>query len=104
MNCEAILMNKASILNSVILAVEAVLRASFPDTKSSNEVYNLLPASVQSDIITIASRYLRGGCSVPAAYAGTAAAMLCKSNAAFYHEQHWFCPILKRNDDAFRMI
>jgi len=32
MNAEAILMNKAGILNSVILAVEAVLRATYPNT------------------------------------------------------------------------
>ncbi|WP_048818152.1 hypothetical protein [Desulforamulus hydrothermalis] len=57
MNAEAILMNKAGILNSVILAVEAVLRATYPNTSSSNEIFNRLPTSVQTSITAIASRY-----------------------------------------------
>jgi hypothetical protein len=104
MNSEAILMNNAGILNGVILAVEAILRASYPNTKSSNEILQLLPEPIQLSITTIASRYRHGGCSVPAAYAGTAASMLCKSNPLFHHNYRWFCPILQRNDDAFRMI
>ena len=104
MNAEAILMNKAGILNSVILAVEAVLRATYPNTSSSNEIFNRLPTSVQTSITAIASRYRRGGCSSPSAYAGTAASMLCKRNPAFYHDYQWYCPILRRKDDGFKMI
>ncbi|MBU5334796.1 hypothetical protein [Anaerocolumna aminovalerica] len=53
-------MKKAGILNSVILVVDSILRVTFPDTKSSNEIYNLLTTSVQLDITAIASRYQRG--------------------------------------------
>jgi hypothetical protein len=104
MNCQAILMNNAGILNSVILAVEMILRTSYPNTKSSNEIFSLLPAPIQTSITTISSRYRRGGCSVPSAYAGTAAAILCKNSHLFHHDYRWFCPILQRNDDAFRMM
>jgi hypothetical protein len=104
MNAEAILMNKAGILNAVTLAVEAVLRATYPNTSSSNEIYNLLPTTIQSNITAISSQYSRGACREPAAYAGTAASMLCKSNPAFYHDYSYHCPVLNRKEDGFRQI
>jgi hypothetical protein len=104
MNAEAFLMSKAGILNSVISAVEAVLRATYPKTNSSNEIYNLLPTAIQNSIIAISSRYSRGACREPAAYAGTAASMLCKNNPAFYHDYSYHCPVLNRKEDGFRKI
>lgn len=104
MNPEAILMSKAGILNSVISAVEAVLRATYPKTSSSNEIYNLLPTAIKNSITAISSRYSRGACREPAAYVGTAASMLCKRNSTFYHDYQWYCPILRRKDDGFKKI
>ena len=104
MNAEAILMDKAGILNTTSLAIEAILRATYPKTSSSNEIFNLLPNPIQRNISAISNRYSRGPCSKPAAYTGTAAAMLCKSNPAFYHEYSYHCPVLNRIEDGFRQI
>lgn len=103
MNPQANLLNNAGILNTVMLYVEAIIRMNYPNTLSSNEIYNKLPSEQKNIIITIASRYLKGACSDPSSYVGTVASMLCNNNSAFYHDYSYYFPIKKRNDDGFRL-
>lgn len=104
LNPQAHLMNSAGILTDVITAVEQVIKANFPHTLSSSEIYQILPIGIQNSIVALSSQYKNSACAKPESYVGTAASMLCKSNKNFYHDYHYYCPVLKRNEDGFREL
>jgi hypothetical protein len=104
MNPQAKIMNNNGILNMVINAVNAILSKNSPQTMSSNELLRQLPPVLYKQLYTISGRYLTNcACKQPASYVGTAAAMLAKTNPLVFHDRHFFCPVLQRYDDAFRI-
>ena len=103
-NPQANIMRTNGILDSTINAVDNILRSNRANTFSSNQLMQALPLSLQSSLSTIAGAYNDCACSDPASYVGTAASMLSKRNpASVIHDTHFWCPILKRYDDAFRL-
>ena len=101
-NPQANIMRSSGILDTIINAVDNVLRSNCTNTFSSNQLLQALPLDLRSSLSTIAGTYNYGACSDPASYVGTAASMLSKRNPTVIHDTHFWCPILKRFDDAFK--
>lgn len=101
MNAQANILRKNGILNITIAEVDKFLIRNVGNKYSSNEIYNYMPVWLQVKIQSIASSYLRGGCSSPASYVGVVASMISKNRTDYVHDYHYYCPILNRYDDGF---
>ena len=104
MNPQAILLNGAGLLNTVETEVDIFLSRNSRCKFSSNQIFTNLPYWVQDQIQSIAHSYVKGGCSSPASYVGTVAAMMAKKRIGISHDHHHYCPVLQRFDDAFEKI
>lgn len=104
MNAQANLLKSNGILNTTIREVEIFLTINSRHKYSTSEIYNNMPVWIKSKIQSIAGSYTKGGCSSPASYIGVVASMISKRRIDFLHDYHYYCPILKRYDDAFQKI
>ncbi|MEL7658012.1 MAG: hypothetical protein AAGU75_19125 [Bacillota bacterium] len=104
MNPQAILLNGAGLLNAVETEVVLFLSRNARCKFSSNQIFNGMPVWLKNQIQAIAHLYAKGGCSSPASYVGTVAAMMAKNRVGISHDHHHYCPILQRFDDAFEKV
>ena len=84
MNPQAILLNGAGLLNTVETEVDLFLSRNTRCKFSSNQIFNNLPCWLKAQIQSIAHSYVKGGCSSPASYVGTVAAMMAKKELVFH--------------------
>lgn len=98
----AYILRNNGILNTTINEVDIFLSSNVGNTYSTSEIFQNLSPTLKKKLLTIASYYKKGACTSPASYVGVVAAMLAKQNHSFFHNYRYFCPILKRFDDAFK--
>jgi len=104
MNAQANLLKNKGILDITMKEVEEFLVRNSGKKYSSNEIYNNMPGGLKTQIQAIANSYKNGACSSPASYTGVVASMITKTHTDFVHDYHYFCPVLKRYDDAFEKL
>ncbi|MGV8905922.1 MAG: hypothetical protein ACOH15_04930 [Acetobacterium sp.] len=103
--CNILNMSVNSILGVTMVEIDRVLTAHIRITKSSCEVFKLLPPPLQNQLDHIASQYPKGGCSVSEAYIGAVASELASySSANIIHDFNYDCPILHKKEDGFTKI
>lgn len=101
MNAEIKILKKNNIDEMISLLIIGVLVTNQGITLSSNQIFSKLPNNVQVVLDNIASQYIRGACSKPAAYVGSVASWISKNNSNITHDITYFCPILQRKEDGF---
>ncbi|WP_040210842.1 hypothetical protein [Clostridium polynesiense] len=104
MNCEIRILKNISLDVVISNSVLSILNSNKGVMLSSNQILLLLPRNLQIILNNIASSYSKGPCSKPAAYVGSIASDLSNNIRNVVHNYKYYCPILKRKDDAFKFI